>query len=59
MKKELSAKTLLVIAIAFQGVSFFIGGLIGASIVSIGLICLLLGAIKFNKEMKLSRRKIK
>ena len=59
MNKTLSALTLFIAALVSYGLSYLIGGIIGATFGVIGLICLLLSIVRFITEMVNKRKKDK
>ncbi len=51
-KKELSAKVILIVAIVSYSLKFLIGGIIGDSFALLGFICLILGIMRWSREMR-------
>ncbi len=51
VKKELSAKTILIVAVVAYALKFLIGGIIGDSFALLGFICLIFGILRLSREM--------
>jgi membrane-bound ClpP family serine protease len=52
MKKQLSAITILLVAVISYGLKFFIGGVLGSVFGILGTICLLIGLVNLFQKKK-------